>query len=93
MDTDKKEGKIILNAEELAGVSGGAGRGRGDANMTSPENALNPQGNPVAPDPANTGLGTRELFCSDPRCNQPRIFYLGTGGRATCSFCHSQIFI
>ena len=34
---------------------------------------------------------TREMYCDDPRCKKTRVFYLGSGGRAVCSFCHTQI--
>ena len=39
----------------------------------------------------NDGMPQKLLYCSDPRCMTERIFYLGSGGRATCSFCHTQI--
>ena len=44
-------------------------------------------------DTGNTGnvVEKKKLYCDDPRCKQERIFYLGSGGRATCSFCHTQI--
>lgn len=37
------------------------------------------------------GIPQKRMFCSDPRCNTYRLFYLGSGGRAVCSFCHTQI--
>ncbi len=38
-----------------------------------------------------TAMETKYLYCDDPKCKQERLFYLGSGGRATCSFCHTQI--
>ena len=68
MDSNTKQGKNLLNIDELDGVVGGADTGN-----------------------TGNGGGTKKLYCNDPRCKQERIFYLGSGGRATCSFCHTQI--